>query len=129
MILRPPRSTRTDTLFPYTTLFRSAEDRTLHLVHPLLHGEIFENTLLDLLESVMVLVENDLGGVKVLLDLRALLPRNRQHPVEIIAHDRRLGRHRAHGAQLLHPGERLAIGRASGRERVGPYVEISGVAV
>src|SRR3546814_20634011 len=23
MILRPPRSTRTDTLFPYTTLFRS----------------------------------------------------------------------------------------------------------
>src|SRR3546814_8642049 len=26
MIRRPPRSTRTDTLFPYTTLFRSAED-------------------------------------------------------------------------------------------------------
>src|SRR3546814_21107202 len=25
MILRPPRSTRTDTLFPYTTLFRSIE--------------------------------------------------------------------------------------------------------
>src|SRR3546814_7212050 len=24
MILRPPRSTRSDTLFPYTTLFRSA---------------------------------------------------------------------------------------------------------
>src|SRR3546814_10816785 len=27
MILRPPRSTRTDTLFPYTTLFRSSELR------------------------------------------------------------------------------------------------------
>src|SRR3546814_2068560 len=26
MIRRPPRSTRTDTLFPYTTLFRSARD-------------------------------------------------------------------------------------------------------
>src|SRR3546814_3124150 len=26
MIRRPPRSTRTDTLFPYTTLFRSLED-------------------------------------------------------------------------------------------------------
>src|SRR3546814_12933087 len=25
MIRRPPRSTRTDTLFPYTTLFRSAK--------------------------------------------------------------------------------------------------------
>src|SRR3546814_7300777 len=27
MIRRPPRSTRTDTLFPYTTLFRSYDDR------------------------------------------------------------------------------------------------------
>src|SRR3546814_15134297 len=27
MRLRPPRSTRTDTLFPYTTLFRSPEAR------------------------------------------------------------------------------------------------------
>src|SRR3546814_3489061 len=27
MIPRPPRSTRTDTLFPYTTLFRSHADR------------------------------------------------------------------------------------------------------
>src|SRR3546814_19471102 len=26
MIRRPPRSTRTDTLFPYTTLFRSPDD-------------------------------------------------------------------------------------------------------
>src|SRR3546814_2771393 len=29
MIRRPPRSTRTDTLFPYTTLFRSNEVSTL----------------------------------------------------------------------------------------------------
>src|SRR3546814_18963432 len=29
MIRRPPRSTRTDTLFPYTTLFRSAVDDRL----------------------------------------------------------------------------------------------------
>src|SRR3546814_4066357 len=28
MIRRPPRSTRTDTLFPYTTLFRSLVQRT-----------------------------------------------------------------------------------------------------
>src|SRR3546814_12217010 len=29
MMRRPPRSTRTDTLFPYTTLFRSDSDRVL----------------------------------------------------------------------------------------------------
>src|SRR3546814_6289573 len=33
MIRRPPRSTRTDTLFPYTTLFRSAQtDAEDHLL-------------------------------------------------------------------------------------------------
>src|SRR3546814_13806765 len=31
MIRRPPRSTRTDTLFPYTTLFRSSYDPTREL--------------------------------------------------------------------------------------------------
>src|SRR3546814_4220312 len=31
MIRRPPRSTRTDTLFPYTTLFRSGEHPRLHV--------------------------------------------------------------------------------------------------
>src|SRR3546814_7909052 len=30
MIRRPPRSTRTDTLFPYTTLFRSLQGETRH---------------------------------------------------------------------------------------------------
>src|SRR3546814_10362130 len=30
MIRRPPRSTRTDTLFPYTTLFRSGCEPLLH---------------------------------------------------------------------------------------------------
>src|SRR3546814_5660286 len=30
MIRRPPRSTRTDTLFPYTTLFRSAQPVVQH---------------------------------------------------------------------------------------------------
>src|SRR3546814_5963622 len=31
MIRRPPRSTRTDTLFPYTTLFRSNDDELQQL--------------------------------------------------------------------------------------------------
>src|SRR3546814_3317016 len=32
MIRRPPRSTRTDTLFPYTTLFRSARRREIEVM-------------------------------------------------------------------------------------------------
>src|SRR3546814_9935732 len=35
MIRRPPRSTRTDTLFPYTTLFRSSSSRLCTEMRPL----------------------------------------------------------------------------------------------
>src|SRR3546814_6599496 len=41
MIRRPPRSTRTDTLFPYTTLFRS---RLLPLLQPWRAAAQSENT-------------------------------------------------------------------------------------
>src|SRR3546814_190756 len=45
MIWRPPRSTRTDTLFPYTTLFRSVLDCALDLLRQLAldalaHGDL-----------------------------------------------------------------------------------------
>src|SRR3546814_21072810 len=42
MIRRPPRSTRTDTLFPYTTLFRSVEGS----VDPLRDAETVETELM-----------------------------------------------------------------------------------
>src|SRR3546814_7295888 len=37
MIRRPPRSTRTDTLFPYTTLFRSLLDLRIHEADGFVH--------------------------------------------------------------------------------------------
>src|SRR3546814_18453674 len=39
MIRRPPRSTRTDILFPYTTLFRSGEELARAERLPLLHHQ------------------------------------------------------------------------------------------
>src|SRR3546814_2466928 len=39
MIRRPPRSTRTDTLFPYTTLFRSLADAFHRIFDRILDGE------------------------------------------------------------------------------------------
>src|SRR3546814_2505269 len=43
MLRRPPRSTRTDTLFPYTTLFRSpsnCDTVTMARLHPRLHDAL-----------------------------------------------------------------------------------------
>src|SRR3546814_16206631 len=47
MIRRPPRSTRTDTLFPYTTLFRS--DRVVRAEHAI--GVVGEPEQLQLLQQ------------------------------------------------------------------------------
>src|SRR5713226_5600445 len=73
----------------------------LELAHQGLHREILEDALLDLLEPVMVLLEDALGFLNVELVLGVLEPRQRQEPVEIVAHDRRLWRHRRHQLELL----------------------------
>src|SRR3546814_13483509 len=39
MVRRPPRSTRTDTLFPYTTLFRSLMAQPFSYRYPLVNGQ------------------------------------------------------------------------------------------
>src|SRR3546814_13698143 len=46
MIRRPPRSTRTDTLFPYTTLFRSRPPQTAAVpLHLFARGDIGEGAV------------------------------------------------------------------------------------
>src|SRR5947209_3522564 len=57
-------------------------------------GEVFDDPLLDLVETVMIIVENLLGKLEVLLDLGVLGPRDRQEPVEVIAHHSGFRRHR-----------------------------------
>src|SRR3546814_12756786 len=43
MIRRPPRSTRTDTLFPYTTLFRSPNLRRSRLDRKVLKAVVYDH--------------------------------------------------------------------------------------
>src|SRR3546814_1858387 len=55
MIRRPPRSTRTDTLFPYTTLFRSLDPQQLR-------GQRESAAVVEVeLEDLFVLAKPDLG--------------------------------------------------------------------
>src|SRR3546814_19797335 len=66
MIRRPPRSTRTDTLFPYTTLFRSAR-----LAHAGSAGDDVVGALLDAAETFAHLLDQPVGdtrGARVLVE-------------------------------------------------------------
>src|SRR3546814_8190945 len=61
MIRRPPRSTRTDTLFPYTTLFRSWVHFALAAVAAGIIGYVFGQH--DLLTSKRAFLPNDMDFV------------------------------------------------------------------
>src|SRR3546814_5506948 len=65
MVRRPPRSTRTDTLFPYTTLFRSAVPRDDLAfdgrMKDLAKGAVIAAVLMSLLVAIVAL----LGGYRI----------------------------------------------------------------
>src|SRR3546814_16686008 len=63
MIPRPPRSTRTDTLFPYTTLFRSVASQ--HAVAVDVDAEIREQHLRGMLAHLLRrrLVDRHVDGI------------------------------------------------------------------
>ena len=77
------------------------QDRSGQLIGALLHREILDDALLDLFQAEVIGVENLLGEREVLLDLGLLVPRDREQPVEIVAHDGGFRRHRRHLPQLL----------------------------
>src|SRR3546814_17711600 len=129
MLRRPPRSTPTDTLFPYTTLFRSARitGRTFVIDgrvngkvsvvtdRPLSRSEYFEIFLATLRSNGLVAVPGPNGSYRVQpIDGAAAQPgrigargaAQNQFVTEII--------------RLRHIDAVAEIGRASGRESVCP---------
>src|SRR3546814_14979887 len=60
MIPRPPRSTRTDTLFPYTTLFRSAEANS-RINNDILALYACSNSIFHSLFQPVIDIDNSMG--------------------------------------------------------------------
>src|SRR3546814_19210571 len=124
MILRPPRSTRTDTLFPYTTLCRSEGDGVRRLQLSALQRLLLHQVVADA-EVLQHRRQRDDGaghGEGAELGGREEAGEH-HHRAEL---DRECGVALGKGQCNGTPDE---IGRASGRERVCPYVEMSVVAV
>ena len=74
------------------------EDRALLVGAQLADGHVLDDALLDLLETVVVLVEHALDFLDLDLVGRGLGPRKIGEPVEVGARDVPLGRLRVHGA-------------------------------
>src|SRR3546814_5640132 len=84
MLRRPPRSTRTYTLFPYTTLFRSSEDLLLRLAQPFLHPTVCQEI------ATLSVLQHDSGGrvVQEGLELRLTPLQRGADPVPLLSHSR-----------------------------------------
>src|SRR3546814_12313802 len=106
MLRRPPSSTRTDTLFPYTTLFRSTPTPTL--------GE--KSPLKDYLRALR---QRRSRLVRV---LRKIATRNLDYPVARVFQLLQMGGLMGIALFLKQRGILGKIGRASCRERVCQYV-------
>src|SRR3546814_14199798 len=108
MIRRPPRSTRTDTLFPYTTLFRSFDAIGQHVVtaapqtFDAMHHDGIAAGTFDLRAHGDQAVRqiDDLGPLRGVPDHRAALRQGRRH------HDVFGAGHRDH---VHHPARALDL--------------------
>src|SRR3546814_15110555 len=119
MIRRPPRSTRTDTLFPSTTLFRSiscAQYRTYSLC------DRADTHRLGGLSATQATVASGADAIWLVPSYDDAAARSAAPPPQRIAPDpcvRPRQRLRLCAARQRRPDRRLEIGNASGRERGG----------
>src|SRR3546814_14186942 len=74
MIRRPPRPTRTDTLFPYTTLFRSTAQSRMQT------AEQFENIVLKTLPDGATVRIKDVARVEIGAENYSAIVRVNGHP-------------------------------------------------
>src|SRR3546814_20925689 len=84
MIRRPPRSTRTDTLFPYTTLFRSAWEEALAPGEQAVFLETPSNPTLEVIDIQAVSDLAHAAGAPVIVDTVFATPAT-QRPLELDA--------------------------------------------
>src|SRR3546814_13100832 len=127
MIRRPPRSTRTDTLFPYTTLFRSVYAASAAQDGATEAGKEFDEARFENAMRAVVGEVAEVGGSRVTVPwgVPAEVFEDR---AEVLASDA-LQRAGLPGdgddfglMATSRPGRYVQIGRASCRERVCQYV-------
>src|SRR3546814_6467081 len=77
MIRRPPRSTRTDTLFPYTTLFRSKMEEIMEKKSRLIMKDFLANL------GIKREIPEDLSKFELTAEEIASIDRSEEHTSEL----------------------------------------------
>src|SRR3546814_20885516 len=107
MIRRPPRSTRTDTLFPYTTLFRSAQGA----------AAVLDAVGADKLSGKLSAAAANIGSFQ-----QAIADQSTANKDRLNAETAAISAAQEANEKLHDSVQKQEIGRASWRERVCQYV-------
>src|SRR3546814_6027156 len=84
MIRRPPRSTRTDTLFPYTTLFRSVDASRLRLEGYIPQAAAYSGSNVPFGQLLVLDLTPHMSGIPSLADLAWVVShRSEEHTSEL----------------------------------------------
>src|SRR3546814_7852659 len=135
MIRRPPRSTRTDTLFPYTTLFRSDPMAKLTKKQKALEGKVDAVTLHSVEEALKTVRELASAKFDETLEIAMNLGVDQRHADQMVRGVVTLpaGTGKDVKVAVFARGDKAEealkagadkVGRSSGGERGGQYVKI-----
>src|SRR3546814_6378318 len=114
MIRQPPRSTRTDTLFPYTTLFRSpATGRRAHGQRPIVEIRVAE--------AVAERIDGRAGEIAIGAPLHRIIVERRQIVDTAIKSQRQAPR------RIRPPGQDISHRGAAGLARIPGFEDRGGM--
>src|SRR3546814_13906506 len=113
MIRRPPRSTRTDTLFPYTTLFRSPEHQRFVHSGPLVLGAAPLKSQTSTADRDRTVSRRSKPSSRTTLNGKQPYPWARLQPPEVMSRHRGAKHRRRYallgGTSLISPGYVLPV--------------------
>ena len=104
-----PRNRPAQAGFAHARRSHEAQDRSLHVRLQLQHAQVIQNAVLHLLQLVVVLVQNLLRFANVDLRARTLGPGQHRKPLDVVARQRVVGRHRRHARQPRQLLQRLLL--------------------
>ena len=87
--------------FTHPRRTNQTQNRAFELVHTFLNSQIFQNTLFDFFQTIVVGIQNQISLGNIFADTGFFPPRQLKQSIDIVAHDGRFRRHRRHHFQFF----------------------------
>ncbi len=105
-----PRNRAGERRLPHPWRANKAQDGPLDLLHQCLHGQIFQNSLFRLLQSIMIFVQDGRSFIDIQFVFGFVKPREGENPVDVVSDHSCFCTHGRHELEFLEFGAHLGSG-------------------